>query len=642
MDYARQQRDPARHMIGIGFVVLVHVLVVWALLSGLGSAVVQVIKKPLTATIIEEVKLPPPPPPPPPPPKRIVDPPKVQPPVETYVPPPEVPPPTTTGRTGDRRRDAGAAGRTARDRAARDRRGAAGAAAPAAKPAIRRGIVKISGDEPSYPREAIRAGVAKGRVVARLQIDEKGNVTDVNITVSEPPRRVRQGRPRRARNLEVQGRRRALRRRGRDQFLAQGLTKRRIALATAYDPRTSCEHAHCGSTARAGCAEALARYDACCSRSRAMRSRCITPGIASYQSGNLPQALERIRQAVVLEPGLPDAWSNLGLVLQASETTRRRSTCTRRPCRLAPDSVEFARQPRERACSPAGRHADAEAVARRLIARDGSLAKALVRPRARAAGRRAACLEALEAITQGRGPRAGARGAMPASRPRSRGTSARRDQARRTLEKALARHPMSAPLRFALACMLEQKLGRVARGDRRLRAGAAHRSRAMARRCRSSCSCAPASPIGASAMRWCERFRDGCDGADAGPVALRAAVAAVHPRGTAPMRAHVDRDAGHRRARCRAGARSPRDACGSAISPPTSTSTRRRSWRPACSSTTTATASRSSPTPPGATTARRCARASSARSTASSTCATRIRSRSPRRSGAMRSTSWST
>ena len=36
MDYARQQRDPTRHVIGIAFVVLVHVLVIWALISGLG------------------------------------------------------------------------------------------------------------------------------------------------------------------------------------------------------------------------------------------------------------------------------------------------------------------------------------------------------------------------------------------------------------------------------------------------------------------------------------------------------------------------------------------------------------------------------------------------------------------------------
>ena len=59
MDFARQQRDPTRHLLGIGFVILVHVLVIWALLSGLGNTVIQVIKKPLTATIIEEIKAPP-------------------------------------------------------------------------------------------------------------------------------------------------------------------------------------------------------------------------------------------------------------------------------------------------------------------------------------------------------------------------------------------------------------------------------------------------------------------------------------------------------------------------------------------------------------------------------------------------------
>ena len=88
MDFARQQRDPTKHMIGIVFVVLVHVLVIYALLTGLARTVVEVIKKPLTATIIEELKAPPPPPPPP---KKIVEMPKVQTPVETYVPPPDVP-----------------------------------------------------------------------------------------------------------------------------------------------------------------------------------------------------------------------------------------------------------------------------------------------------------------------------------------------------------------------------------------------------------------------------------------------------------------------------------------------------------------------------------------------------------------------
>ena len=77
MDFAQQQRNPTRHLIGITFVVLLHILVIYALVTGLARKAVEVIKKPLTATIIEEVKLPPPPPPPPP--KRVIEPPKAQP-----------------------------------------------------------------------------------------------------------------------------------------------------------------------------------------------------------------------------------------------------------------------------------------------------------------------------------------------------------------------------------------------------------------------------------------------------------------------------------------------------------------------------------------------------------------------------------
>ena len=62
MDFARQQRDPTRHIIGIVFVVLVHALVIYALVTGLARKAVEVIKKPINATIIEEIKAPPPPP----------------------------------------------------------------------------------------------------------------------------------------------------------------------------------------------------------------------------------------------------------------------------------------------------------------------------------------------------------------------------------------------------------------------------------------------------------------------------------------------------------------------------------------------------------------------------------------------------
>ena len=63
MDFARQQRDPTRHVIGIAFVILFHILVIYSLLTGLGSTAGQRIKKPLPAPIIEAPKAPAPPPP---------------------------------------------------------------------------------------------------------------------------------------------------------------------------------------------------------------------------------------------------------------------------------------------------------------------------------------------------------------------------------------------------------------------------------------------------------------------------------------------------------------------------------------------------------------------------------------------------
>jgi len=56
------------------------------------------------------------------------------------------------------------------------------------KPAIRQGVSCMKQDKPSFPREAIRAQVQKGRVNAILTIDEKGNVTEVQIASADPPR----------------------------------------------------------------------------------------------------------------------------------------------------------------------------------------------------------------------------------------------------------------------------------------------------------------------------------------------------------------------------------------------------------------------------------------------------------------------
>ena len=92
MDFGIEQRNPGKHAYGIGLVLLLHILLGWALVSGMAERVIDVIRAPIETKIIEEVK-----PPPPPPPENLPPPPKLAPPPPSFVPPPEVnvnPPPT--------------------------------------------------------------------------------------------------------------------------------------------------------------------------------------------------------------------------------------------------------------------------------------------------------------------------------------------------------------------------------------------------------------------------------------------------------------------------------------------------------------------------------------------------------------------
>lgn len=87
--------------VGVGVVIGLHVLVGWALMSGLARKAVELVRPPIEMAIIDEVKPPPPPPPPPPPePPKVVKlqdapPPAPAPPPKAYVPPPEVTPAPT-------------------------------------------------------------------------------------------------------------------------------------------------------------------------------------------------------------------------------------------------------------------------------------------------------------------------------------------------------------------------------------------------------------------------------------------------------------------------------------------------------------------------------------------------------------------
>ncbi|HEX8010563.1 MAG TPA: energy transducer TonB [Casimicrobiaceae bacterium] len=181
MDYARRQRDPARHAIGIAFVILVHALVIYGLVTGLARKAVEVIKKPLTATIVEELKAPPPPPPPP----KKIELPKIPPPPMPYVPPPDIPVPTISSEPV-----IAAITPTPPPAPPVIAPPAPPPPPPPAKPAVVKNIVPISRSDLEYPREAQRKEI-EGTLLAHVSIDENGNVTDVKILEARPPQSLR-------------------------------------------------------------------------------------------------------------------------------------------------------------------------------------------------------------------------------------------------------------------------------------------------------------------------------------------------------------------------------------------------------------------------------------------------------------------
>lgn len=83
MNYAEQQRQPTKHLVSFGVVIVLHIALGWALVNGLARKVVEVIKGPIETKIIDEIKQPPPP-------EEALPPPKVAPPPPSFVPPPEI------------------------------------------------------------------------------------------------------------------------------------------------------------------------------------------------------------------------------------------------------------------------------------------------------------------------------------------------------------------------------------------------------------------------------------------------------------------------------------------------------------------------------------------------------------------------
>jgi protein TonB len=180
MDFAQQQRDPKRHVIGIGAVVILHVLVVWALVSGLARKVVEVVKGPIEVKVIEEViKKPPPPEVVPPPPKLAAPPPP-------FIPPPEIniaPPPTTAPTITAVTKDAPPAPSAPVIQKVPESPQVASAA-----PSIRSAQVACANyrevmSSIVYPREALKDGL-EGEVVIEFTVGGNGQIKDAVIKSS--------------------------------------------------------------------------------------------------------------------------------------------------------------------------------------------------------------------------------------------------------------------------------------------------------------------------------------------------------------------------------------------------------------------------------------------------------------------------
>lgn len=173
MDYAQYQRNPGRHLPSILMVAALHVVVGYALVTGLARKVVEVIKAPLETKIIEEIKKPLPDTPPPPPPKLAAPPPPFIPPPEVniQVPIAQTAPTITTVTT------------------TKPPPGPPPKAVPveAPKPAVRKNFSPVQRVQPVYPRQANRDGI-QGRVIAHAYVRADGGVSEVRIISANPPR----------------------------------------------------------------------------------------------------------------------------------------------------------------------------------------------------------------------------------------------------------------------------------------------------------------------------------------------------------------------------------------------------------------------------------------------------------------------
>lgn len=185
MNFADPQAGQ-RRAIGFGAVLLFHVLLVWALVSGLAKKVVDVVRAPIETKVIEEIKKPPPPPEVvlPPPPKLEAPPPPFIPPPEIQVATPPPPAPTITATTPT---PPPAPTVIAPAPAPVVAPPAPPAPAPAPAPAqvgvVCPNVTTVMGDS-GFPRDAQRQGIERGNAVIEWTVGPGGEVKNMRVVSS--------------------------------------------------------------------------------------------------------------------------------------------------------------------------------------------------------------------------------------------------------------------------------------------------------------------------------------------------------------------------------------------------------------------------------------------------------------------------
>ncbi|PUE14395.1 energy transducer TonB [Limnohabitans sp. MMS-10A-160] len=178
-DYASRQRKPTKHLFGLGLVIVLHLLLFWAINSGLAQSFVKKISRPVEAILLADA---PPDLVPPQPAPKLPPPPKSLPPPTASVPVPDVPAPLA----------APAAHAIAAVSAAPQAAATPAPSAPAGKAdAVRTSAVVNSAncEKPEYP-SASRRMEEEGTVSLRFLIGVDGKVIQSEIEKSSGYKRL--------------------------------------------------------------------------------------------------------------------------------------------------------------------------------------------------------------------------------------------------------------------------------------------------------------------------------------------------------------------------------------------------------------------------------------------------------------------